>query len=186
MPIYLLLTVLVVVIIPPLNAAPYLSPYPSPSPPPMQEKNWQSIAQFSLRDADAFIEYERFLGQARELIEPLLDSSPPNPWDGQAKWSERKHTFATLGKLLRLGWKSRGRLVSFYELFTAPATNLLDRWFESEVVKATLATDAVIGAMVGPKSPGSAYVLLHHVMGEEGGRKGGREGRIQDSKIPCY
>ena len=122
------------------------------------------------------MEYEKFLGQARELIEPLLDAGPPNPWDDQAKWSEKKHTFATLQKLLKVGWKNRGELVSFYELFTAPAAQLLDRWFESEVVKATLATDAVIGAMVGPKSPGSAYVLLHHVMGRRGGREGGREG----------
>ena len=121
------------------------------------------------------MEYEKFLGQARDLIEPLLDAGPPNPWDSQAKWSEKKHTFSTLQKLLKVGWKNRENLVPFYELFTAPAAQLLDRWFESEVVRATLATDAVIGAMVGPKSPGSAYVLLHHVMGKEE-RKGGREG----------
>ena len=62
--------------------------------------------------------------------------------------------------------------ISFYELMTAPATKILDRWFESEPLKATLATDAVIGAMISPESPGSGYVLLHHVMGEIEGVKG--------------
>lgn len=59
---------------------------------------------------------------------------------------------------------------SFYELFTAPATALLNRWFESDVLKTTLATDAVIGSMAAPSDPGSAYVLLHHVMGEAAGQ----------------
>lgn len=63
-------------------------------------------------------------------------------------------------------------LVPFYELMTAPAAFLLDRWFEHEMLKTTLATDAVIGAMCSPNTAGSAYVLLHHVMGEAAGRKG--------------
>lgn len=58
---------------------------------------------------------------------------------------------------------------SFYELFTGPATQILNRWFEGDVLKATLATDAVIGSMAAPSDPGSAYVLLHHVMGEAAG-----------------
>ncbi len=134
--------------------------------------NWRSIAQFSARDADAFPAYEAFLGQARELVEPLLDAAPPDPLDTAASWAERRHTLATLSTLMSVGWKHRQALVPFYELFTAPAAHLLDRWFESEVLKATLATDAVIGAMTGPRQAGSAYVLLHHVMGEAAGRKG--------------
>jgi hypothetical protein len=63
-------------------------------------------------------------------------------------------------------------LVPFYELFTGPAQQILDRWFESEILKTTLATDAVIGALLSPRQAGSAYVLLHHVMGEAAGRKG--------------
>jgi phytoene dehydrogenase-like protein len=46
---------------------------------------------------------------------------------------------------VRVGWKNREVLVPFYELFTAPASHILDRWFDSEILKATLATDAVIG-----------------------------------------
>lgn len=48
----------------------------------------------------------------------------------------------------------------------SPASNILDRWFESDILKGTLASDAVIGANVSPKTPGSGYVLMHHVMGE--------------------
>ena len=55
---------------------------------------------------------------------------------------------------------------------TGAARPILDRWFESDVLKATLATDAIIGAFLSISSPGSAYVLLHHVMGEAGGARG--------------
>jgi phytoene dehydrogenase-like protein len=58
------------------------------------------------------------------------------------------------------------------ELLTGAARPILERWFESEVLKATLATDAIIGAFAPPSAPGSAYVLLHHVMGEAGGARG--------------
>ena len=59
-----------------------------------------------------------------------------------------------------------------FEILTAPARQILDRWFESEALKATLATDAVIGAMASPSTPGTAYVLFHHVMGETNGKRG--------------
>src|SRR5690606_104162 len=64
---------------------------------------------------------------------------------------------------------------------------ILDRWFESDAVKATLATDAIIGAFISISSPGSAYVLLHHVMGEAGGARGvwgyvrGGMGKLSDA-----
>lgn len=137
-----------------------------------EEANWQSIAQFSKRDADVFPEYEAFLGRIRDLIEPLLDAAPPNPWEKEVNWKERRHALTTLNALVSVGWKHSEDLVPFYELFTGPASQILDRWFESEVLKSTLATDAVIGAMNGPRQAGSAYVLLHHIMGEAAGRKG--------------
>ncbi len=55
--------------------------------------------------------------------------------------------------------------------YAAPASHILDRWFDSEILKTTLATDAVIGALCSPTQAGSAYVLLHHVMGEAAGQK---------------
>ena len=58
------------------------------------------------------------------------------------------------------------------ELLTGAARPILERWFESEVLKATLATDAIIGTFAPPSAPGTAYVLVHHVMGQAGGRRG--------------
>lgn len=78
-------------------------------------------------------------------------------------------------------------MVPFYELFVGPAQHILDRWFDSDILKTTLATDAVIGALTSPKQNGSAYVLLHHVMGEACGKKGvwayieGGMGAVSDS-----
>ena len=57
-------------------------------------------------------------------------------------------------------------------MLTGPARPILDRWFESDELKATLATDAIIGAMASPSMPGTAYVLFHHVMGETDGKRG--------------
>jgi len=133
------------------------------------ESNHASIAQFSARDADAFQEYEKFLGEARELVSPLLDSHPPSlPQNVR----EGAHVAAHLSRLLRVGARHSRSLIPLYELLTAPASHILGRWFESDILKTTLATDAVIGAMTSPSQAGSAYVLLHHVMGEADGKKG--------------
>ncbi|KAK7930862.1 hypothetical protein WMY93_007257 [Mugilogobius chulae] len=83
-------------------------------------------------------------------IQPLLDAPPVNiP-----------------------GLKLGRSIPDFYNIATAPALKILNQWFESEPLKATLATDAVIGAMTSPSNPGSGYVLLHHVMGELEDEKG--------------
>src|SRR6202023_2916299 len=58
------------------------------------------------------------------------------------------------------------------EVLMGPARTILDRWFESEELKGTLATDAIIGAFASPSMPGTAYVLFHHVMGETNGKRG--------------
>src|SRR5438876_10682361 len=58
------------------------------------------------------------------------------------------------------------------EVLIWPARAILDRWFESEQLKSTLATDAIIGAFAAPSMPGTAYVLFHHVMGETNGKRG--------------
>jgi phytoene dehydrogenase-like protein len=135
-----------------------------------ETKNARSIAQFSVKDAAAFKQYEDFLGTVRDIVSPLLDSSPPNPFQG--RFHERWHAVKTIAKVSQLAWKHSDALVPFYELFTAPASYILDRYFESEILKTTLATDAVIGSLLSPREMGSGYVLLHHVMGEAAGKKG--------------
>lgn len=144
-----------------------------------------SIAQFSAKDADAYFEYEEFLSEARALVSPLLDAAPPDPTSGRA--SERARTARVMADIASACFRHRGALIPFYELFTAPADRILNRWFESDLLKATLACDAVIGALTSPSQPGSAYVLLHHVMGEAAGRPGvwayveGGMGRVSDA-----
>jgi phytoene dehydrogenase-like protein len=135
-----------------------------------EHANWESIAQFSKKDADAYPKYEEFLGQIRDIMQPILDSPPMDLTEGT--WAQKRATLRSMEALAREVIKNRKILVPFYELMVGPAEQILNRWFESDILKTTLATDAVIGAMCSPKSLGSAYVLLHHVMGEAAGKKG--------------
>ncbi|XP_048865099.1 pyridine nucleotide-disulfide oxidoreductase domain-containing protein 2 [Brienomyrus brachyistius] len=134
---------------------------------PDLDKNVQEIGKFSRKDAKAYPVFQKYLENLSCAIHPLLDA-PPVDIAGIAGGSLRRRVAAlrTLRPLLQCGLKLGKNLPDFYELLTAPAQKVLNRWFESEPLKATLATDAVIGAMVSPKNPGSGYVLLHHVMGE--------------------
>ena len=135
--------------------------------------NKEQIGQFSLRDGKKYEEYEHQLEQFVLAVDPLLDA---------AAVDVRKLVDSSLMeklKILKQNWqlvKSAKILgphaAAFYELMTAPTTKILDKWFESEPLKATLATDSCIGAMISPNTPGSGYVLLHHVMGELEGIRG--------------
>ncbi|EGD75393.1 FAD dependent oxidoreductase [Salpingoeca rosetta] len=140
-----------------------------------ETKTAASIAQFSKHDADAFPKYEAKIGRFRDLIQPFLERPLPNVSFDELQRGNLM-AFARLASqhfdLLTHIFKYKKELAEFYELLTAPASQILDRWFESEMLKTTLATDAVIGSMAAPSDPGSAYVLLHHVMGEVAGRKG--------------
>lgn len=136
------------------------------------QKTYESIAQFSRKDAENFPKYDEFLGKVREVVSPLLDMPPPALSLSEGRLREKVQSLRSIKEVAKAAFKNRDVLIPFYELFTAPASHILDRWFESEVLKTTLATDAVIGASVSPKHAGSAYVLLHHVMGEAAGKKG--------------
>src|SRR5260370_28986530 len=107
------------------------------------------------------------LERVADLIESTLVETPPD------RWSSRP---GDLWRLAKLGWKLRrlGREVgaNAIDVLTGAARTILDRWFESEQLKVTLATDAVIGAFASPSMPGTAYVLFHHVMGECDGTRG--------------
>ena len=72
----------------------------------------------------------------------------------------------------RLRGLSKAEIVGLVKIFTQSAAEFLDEWFESEQIKVTLATDGVIGANGGPRSPGTAYILLHHCMGGVNGHRG--------------
>jgi len=133
---------------------------------PDPEWTRREIAKFSARDAARYPEYEAMLERLAAFVEPTLDMTPPDLI---------RPGLRGLRDLLGLG-RSFGRLgdsaSEAVELLTGPARAILDRWFESPELKATLATDAIIGAMASPSTPGTGYVLFHHVMGETDGRRG--------------
>ena len=137
---------------------------------PDPDFNHKEVAKFSARDADALPRYEGLLERTARFIEPLLDQAPP-----RLEATTLAGRWSCLRELARVGWRAmrQGKeLPRMIEILTAPAQRILDRWFESEPLKGTLATDSIIGALGSPSSPGSAYVLLHHVMGESDGARG--------------
>jgi phytoene dehydrogenase-like protein len=137
----------------------------------------REIGKFSLRDAAAYPRYNALLERVAQVLEPTLAEAAPDPLPLPEGWRK-----IGMAKRLRDGkklWDMYGALKGLgpdlpaaVELLTAAARPILERWFESEVLRATLATDAIIGAFTAPSCPGSAYVLLHHVMGEAGGARG--------------
>ncbi|XP_033042343.1 pyridine nucleotide-disulfide oxidoreductase domain-containing protein 2 isoform X3 [Trachypithecus francoisi] len=136
-------------------------------------ENQKQIAQFSRKDAQVFPRYEEFMHRLALAIDPLLDAAPVDMAALQrGSLLQRIKSLSTLKPLLKAGRILGAQLPEYYEVLTAPITKVLDQWFESEPLKATLATDAVIGAMTSPRTPGSGYVLLHHVMGGLEGMQG--------------
>ncbi len=125
-----------------------------------------SIRAFSARDADAWPRYEAFLDRAARGVLELLDVPPPDP--AQLAWRD----VPPLARLARRLLALRRDLPRLASLLLGPARAALETWFESEPLRGTLATDALIGAFAGPSSPGTGYVLLHHVMGETLGARG--------------
>jgi phytoene dehydrogenase-like protein len=132
-----------------------------------REKTLAEIAKFSRRDAAAYPAYEDYLERLSQVVEGLLLTTPPEfPPESLGDFVD----------YLKLAAKMRGvspkDMVGLVKIFTQSAVEFLDQWFESDQFKVTLATDAVIGANGGPRSSGTAYILLHHVMGGVGGHRG--------------
>lgn len=133
---------------------------------PDADLNRREIGKFSTRDAEAYPKYEQMLQRVADVIEPTIIQRPPNVVSPGV---------SDMWRLFQLGRKFQSlgvKMAEAVEILTGAARPLLDRWFESEQVKATLATDAIIGAFAAPSQPGTAYVLFHHVMGETNGKKG--------------
>ena len=125
------------------------------------------IAKFSRHDAEVYAAYEDQLERIARVIEDLLlITPPPFPPRGPLDFLDY---LKLAGRMRSLRSKD---LVALVKIFTQSAAELLDEWFESDQVKVTLATDGVIGANGGPRSPGTAYILLHHSMGGVGGHRG--------------
>lgn len=132
-----------------------------------QQQTCEQIAKFSRRDAEYFPRYEHELEQLAEWVESLLLETPPNIIN--RRFDDLKK-FGQVGlKTLKLGDECLKRL---FKIQTQSVRDFLDERFESDHIKTTLATDGVIGTNGGPSTPGTAYILLHHVMGGAAGPRG--------------
>ena len=130
------------------------------------EKTQRSFARFSRKDAEVYPEFDRYLMESVRILRKILLETPPDP--SCRDWKSFKQTAGFLWKYRRI----RGKMFRLIDLFTMSADDYLSAWFESSHVKAVLAYYCGIGTFVGPKSPGSAYVVTHHLMGEHAGAGG--------------
>lgn len=121
----------------------------------------REIARHSPIDAEAYEEYGKLMVQMAMAVKPILGLVPPEP----TSWSPKE-----LLSLAHLGKQFRGieekLLYDLTKLMTMSSADFLDEWFETDVLKATMSASGIIGTFMGPRSPGTAYVLLHHYMGE--------------------
>jgi phytoene dehydrogenase-like protein len=121
----------------------------------------RELRRWSLTDAEAYEEYGILMAQMARFIKPILSAVPadqgrirPAEWMSLAPLARR---FAALPRRQR---------DTFIQLMTMSAADFLDQWFETDPLKATMAASGIIGTFQGIRSPGTAYVLLHHYMGE--------------------
>src|ERR687894_173948 len=124
-------------------------------------KTRREIARHSKLDAEAYDEYGRAMIEMGRFVKPIMGMTPPDPTSLNPKG---------LMDLLFLGRRFQ-RLppedkYNQVQLMTMSAVDFLDRWFETDVLKATMSASGIIGTFLGVRSPGTAYVLLHHYMGE--------------------
>jgi phytoene dehydrogenase-like protein len=121
----------------------------------------REIYRHSPLDAEAYDEYAKAMVDMARFVKPILSMVPPDPLS---------FDLAGLGRLWGLGQRfrrlSRSDQHNLLQLMTMSAADLLDQWFETDVLKATMSASGIIGTFLGVRSPGTAYVLLHHYMGE--------------------
>jgi phytoene dehydrogenase-like protein len=124
------------------------------------------VRKFSDRDAEALPAYYERLERAADVLRLLALSTPPNAGGGL------KDLIAAASQACKLASLPIETQRDLLDLFAKSARAFLDAWFESEPVKAVFGFDSVVGHYASPDTPGSAYVLLHHVFGEVNGKKG--------------
>jgi phytoene dehydrogenase-like protein len=139
----------------PLDDGDYLASWADP------DESRRELCRHSTHDADALVPFGRLMHHMAMAVKPILGMVPPDP---------ASLAPSDLRGLLKLGghFRSLGaeRFHALYKLMTMSSADFLDEWFEFEPLKATKSASGIIGTFLGPRSPGTAYVLLHHYMGE--------------------
>ncbi len=139
----------------PLPNGDYLAAWADP------DLNRRELYRHSPKDAEAYDEFGRLMHHMAMAVKPILNMVPPDPTSLSPK---ELLSLAKLGKHFRdLGSE---RFSALFKLMTMSSADYLDEWFECEPLKATKSASGIIGTFLGPRSPGTAYVLLHHYMGE--------------------
>ena len=143
-------------------------------------KTAEQFARFSKADGAIYPEFDAWLNEAADIVRALLLETPVDP--ARQDWRSRRELFKMLWKHRKIG----GKFYRLVDLMTMSADDFLARWFEHSVTRAVLGYYCSIGTFAGPKSPGSAYVVLHHIMGEHEGAGGwgfirGGMGAISDA-----
>ena len=146
---------------------PYFQAYPDGRAvtvyPDESEKSYDSIAEFSKRDADTMPKWEAWLQGVADVLGPLMLRVPPHV--GSMHPMDLLSTVQAAWKMRKLGERGVGDVT---RLFTMSVSDLLNDWFESDAVKGMLTVNGVIGTWAGPDEPGTAYVMLHHSIGDVG------------------
>src|ERR1700740_3227136 len=124
-------------------------------------KTQREIRRHSRLDAEAYDEFSKVMTPMCRFVKPMLSMIPPDPTTLNPKDLKQLHFM--LQRFRELSSDERYPLI---QLMTMSAADFLDQWFETDVLKATMSASGIIGTFLGIRSPGTAYVLLHHYMGE--------------------
>jgi phytoene dehydrogenase-like protein len=139
----------------PLDNGDYLGSWADP------DESRAELERHSPRDAEAAVRFGKLMHHMAMAVRPILGMVPPDP---------SSLAPSDLRSLLRLGRRMRGlggeHFHALHKLMTMSSADYLDEWYELDPLKATKSASGIIGTFLGPRSPGSAYVLLHHYMGE--------------------
>jgi phytoene dehydrogenase-like protein len=125
------------------------------------DESRRELCRHSPRDADAMVLFGRLMHHMAMAVKPILGMVPPDP--ASLTPSDLKGLLRLAGHFRSLGGE---RFHALHKLMTMSSADYLDEWFEFDTLKATKSASGIIGTFLGPRSPGSAYVLLHHYMGE--------------------
>jgi phytoene dehydrogenase-like protein len=144
---------------------------------PDMAANRREIGKFSEQDAENYPRYNALLERVASVIEPVLSQAAPDALPLPSSYrrigvAKRLRDSAKMVNLYKALGNLGADLPQAIDLCVGAVRPFLERWFQAEVLRATLATDAIIGAFASISSPGTAYVLLHHVMGCAGGARG--------------